>query len=304
MDTLQQVSPGLSTRAADPIELGEALGSELEQFESEWQQRVWTAENMITGVRTALHDLETRAEAIEARLQEEVTTLDVVVDHHEEVLVAELAELTQKMGAAGDSMNELQKSLATAAEDVETTATNAAEASNSLAEAARHGQEQIEAAASAMLHEVDALEEEVKTAQGHVSDDLDAFTGELAAAVARARSELTAALEQAARVISDHAAAVDAAAGLVREGRAELLERVETEVARAIATEVGGAHEGALGALESLEQAAKDSAEETDNSRPDLKDAIDELAKEGGILERGLEQVMDAAVQAGIPWPG
>jgi chromosome segregation ATPase len=304
LDSLQQVAPGLSTRVTDPLEFGDALGSEVEQFEEEWAQRVRSAEATVSALREALGDLETRAEGIETRLQEQMTTIDVVADHHEEVLTAQLAELSQKMAAAGDAMNELQKTLVTAAQDIETAASDAATASENVAEAARTGQEQLEAASAAVLQEVQELEEEVKTGAGHVSDDLEAFAGELAAAVARAQSELSAALEEIARAVGDHAAAVDAAAGLVRDSRTELLTHLETEIVRAVATEVGGSHEAAVGALEAVEQSARDSASEAENSRPALKDAIEELEDKGGIVERGLDQVMDAAVQAGIPWPG
>jgi len=258
----------------------------------------------VQAARTLLAELHTHADQVEASVREATVSLDLVVDHHEEVIERELTELTEKMAAAGDSMNHLQSTLVTAGQDAQALATEVGQAAADLTAAARTAQDQLQAAAVAVLHEVDVLETEVGTATGAVTGDLGAFATALTAAAARARDELHSALDQVAQAVRAHASYVGAAATLVRQGRTERRTQVESGITKSIVTEVGGAADHAVQALDGLAGRADHAADEAEKSRPDLKAAIEKAADEGGKLEKAIGLIEESANLVGILWPG
>jgi hypothetical protein len=304
MADLKAEAQVLPVRVTHPLELGQTLGDAYDQFQREWEQRVATAETQVEAARTTLAELQAHAVQVETSVREAMTSLDVVVDHHQEVIERELAELVQKMTAAGDSMNHLQSTLVTAGQDATNLAGEVEAAATELTAAAKAGQDQLQAAAAAVLQEVDALETEVRTASDAAAADLGAFAAALTAATAAARDELGRVLDQIGLGVRTHDGEVQGSATLVREGRAERRTQVEDGIARSVNTEVGEALQHADQALDALASRADGSADQAEASRPDLKEAIDKAADEGGKLEKAIGLIEETAGIVGLVWPG
>ncbi|HEX6739020.1 MAG TPA: hypothetical protein VF310_12145 [Vicinamibacteria bacterium] len=303
LSDLQAEAPRLPPDVTDTLEMGQALRTEYNEFLHEWEQRTATAGARVEQARQELANLKAHAEQVETSIHDAMGSLDVVVDHHQEVIERELAELTQKMTAVGDSMNHLQATLVQAGQDAHDLAAELSTAAGELTAAAHTAQGELEAAAAEVMQAMDGLQTQVHTSTGEVTGDLDAFGTALTEATAKARTELTNALDQIGMALRIHAGDVENAATTVREGRAHRLTEMTDGVHQRVVTDLGAAVHDADGAVDSLATRAGQAADTTHNSRGALKDAIDKAADQGGKLEKALGEIESAAKIVGLAWP-